>query len=249
MRMTLFIHILAGGLGLLSGFIALYAAKGASLHRKSGLIFVYAMLTMGCAGFLIAAIRSVAPAINIPAALMTSALVASALTTVRPPSRWTRGVDVAAMVVALAIGMIDLTFAFEAVANGGSRNGMPAFPFFLFGIVGMLAFAGDVRMMRSGPLKGAYRIARHLWRMCFALFIAALSFFIGQAQVFPKPIRIMPLLAMPILAVLFTMLYWLWRVRIRRTLRGIVVANAPIALSQPVQSGRSAIIGVTRVAR
>jgi hypothetical protein len=58
--------------------------------------------------------------------------------------------------------------------------------------------------------------------MCFALFIAALSFFIGQAKVFPEPIRIRPLLALPVLVVLVTMFYWLWRVRIKRSLRGIV---------------------------
>jgi hypothetical protein len=57
-----------------------------------------------------------------------------------------------------------------------------------------------------------------------------LSFFIGQAQVFPRPIRIMPMLALPVLAVLLTMLYWLWRVRVRRSLRGIVTARAPEAV-------------------
>ena len=46
MRNVLFVHIVAGGLGLVSGFVALYAAKGARLHRKSGRVFFYAMLTM-----------------------------------------------------------------------------------------------------------------------------------------------------------------------------------------------------------
>ena len=96
---------------------------------------------------------------------------------------------------------------------------MPAFPFFMFGVVGLLAGIGDVRLMRSGALHGVRRLARHLWRMSFALFIAALSFFIGQAQVFPKPVRIMPVLALPVLAVLVTMVYWLWRVRVRRNVR------------------------------
>jgi hypothetical protein len=31
-----------------------------------------------------------------------------------------------------------------------------------------------------------------LWRMSFALLIAAFSFFLGQAKVIPKPIRIIP---------------------------------------------------------
>ena len=41
------VHIIAGALGILSGFLALSAAKGGSLHRKSGGVFVYAMVTMG----------------------------------------------------------------------------------------------------------------------------------------------------------------------------------------------------------
>jgi hypothetical protein len=46
--------------------------------------------------------------------------------------------------------------------------------------------------------------------MTFALFIAAMSFFFGQAKVIPQPLRIPALLALPILAVLVTLLYWLW---------------------------------------
>ena len=72
--------------------------------------------------------------------------------------------------------------------------------------------------MRARSLRGAPRIARHLWRMSTALFIAAMSFFFGQADVIPKPYRIMPLLAVPVFAVLVTMLYWVWRVRVRRLL-------------------------------
>ena len=82
------------------------------------------------------------------------------------------------------------------------------------------------RMMRSGPLQGAKRLARHLWRMCFALFIAALSIFIGQADVIPEQFRNRGFLALPVLAVLVTMLYWLWRVRRKRAIRGVVAVNA-----------------------
>jgi hypothetical protein len=221
MRMTLLVHIVAGGLGLISGFVALYAAKGATLHRKSGMVFVYTMLTMCTAGLVMEVTRGVAPAVNIPAALLTAYLVTTALITVRPPVPGGRWLDAGAMLVALAVGLISLTFGFEAVANGGTRKGMPAFPFFMFGVVGTLASVSDFRMMRAGRPQGASRLARHLWRMCFALFIAALSFFIGQADELPEPLRIYPLLALPVLTVLVTMLYWLWRVRIRRTVRGI----------------------------
>ena len=39
--------------------------------------------------------------------------------------------------------------------------------------------------------------------------VAALSFFIGQADVIPKPLRIRPLLALPVLALLVAMLWGL----------------------------------------
>jgi uncharacterized membrane protein len=228
--MTYVVHILAGILSLLFGYVALYSAKGSRLHRKSGMLFVYVMLTVCVAGLAMAVVRGVAPAINVPAALLTAYLAITALTTVRPLAAGSRWLDIGAMLVALAVGLASLTFGFEAIADGGMRNGMPAFPFFMFGVVGTLASVGDVRMMRSGVPKGTPRLARHLWRMCFALFIASLSFFIGQAHVFPKPIRIPGLLALPVLAVLVTMLYWLWRVRIRRSLRGIAILSTPEAV-------------------
>jgi hypothetical protein len=222
MDMTLVVHITAGTLGLLSGYTALYAAKGANVHRKAGLLFVAAMLVMCAAGVVVAAGRDVATAINLPAGFLTAYLVVTALLTVRPRSAASQYIDVASMLVALAVGASSLFFAYQAVQNGGTRNGVPAFPFFLFGTVAMIAAIGDIRMLRTGVPRGAARIARHLWRMTFALWIAALSFFLGQAQVIPEPIRKPPLLALPVVAVFVTMLYWLWRVRVRRSLRGMV---------------------------
>jgi len=227
-RSTYLLHILAGVLGLASGYVALYATKGAPLHRRSGMVFVVTMLATSAGGLAIAIVRDVAPAINIPAALLTSYLVVTALTTVRPlgAGAGVRRLHVALMLLALAVGLTSLSYAFEAVANGGTRDGMPSFPFFMFGVVSLLGVVGDLRLVRSGPLQGASRLARHLWRMTFALFIAALSFFIGQADVFPEPIRIRPLLALPVVLVLATLLYWLWRIKIRRSLRGIVHVRA-----------------------
>ncbi len=225
--MDLVLHIVAGALGLLSGFGALSVAKGGRVHRKVGMLFVVTMITMALMGAIIAAVYGVAPFGNIPIALLTTYLVITALYTVRPPAIGTRRLDLSLMLLALAVGSALFTFGFVAVASPtGTLRGFPAPPFFIFGAITMLSIVGDVRMIRSGGvqvLRGAPRLARHLWRMCTALLIAAFSFFIGQAQVIPEPIRIIPLLIIPPLAVLGAMLYWLWRVRVRRTLRGIVV--------------------------
>jgi Predicted membrane protein (DUF2306) len=40
-------HIAAGGLAIVLGAAALLVKKGGTLHRRSGLLFVYAMLVMG----------------------------------------------------------------------------------------------------------------------------------------------------------------------------------------------------------
>jgi len=225
--MTLLIHITAGAVGLISGYLALFVAKGGRLHRKAGMVFVCAMLTMSVAGFTMTISRDIAPAVNVPAALLTAYLVITSLTTVRPLTIGSRPLLVGGMLVVFVVSMVDAVFGFEAVANGGKRQGIPAFPFFLFAVTGLFASAGDLRILRTGALRGAHRIARHLWRMSFALFIAALSFFLGQAKVIPKPIRIPALLAIPVLIVLVSMIYWMWRVRFRQSLRGIVGVRAP----------------------
>ncbi len=235
--MTLVVHIIAGSLGLVSGFVALYASKGAPLHRRAGMVFVCVMVTMSFTGLMIAAVRGVAPAINIPIALLTGYLVITALTTMRPPAAGAPWLTIGLLLVALGVGLTNVTFGFQAVARGGKEAGI-AFPFFIFGVISLLGAAGDVRVLRAGPLRGAPRIARHLWRMSFALAIAALSFFIGQAKVIPEPIRIMPLLALPMLAVLVTMFYWLWRVRIRQNLRGIISRGGPVAAESTPSKSR-----------
>ena len=212
MRLALLLHITAGMLGLIAGAVALYSKKGAWRHRKSGMLFVSAMLVMATGGFIVSIASGVAPAINLPAAAITAYLVVTALTTVRPPSTTARRVDIAALAVGLITGAASMAVGIAVLASPGMPNGF-AFPLFMFGTVGLLGARGDAKVLRAGPPRGNARLVRHLWRMSFALFIAALAFFVGQADVFPEPIRIRPLLALPVMAVLVTMLYWLWRMR------------------------------------
>src|SRR5689334_25112093 len=84
MNATLALHIFTGTAAVLGGFVALYSAKGGTLHRRSGLLFVYLMIVMAALGMVITLVRGVAPVANIPAGLLTIALVVTALTTVRP---------------------------------------------------------------------------------------------------------------------------------------------------------------------
>ena len=88
---------------------------------------------------------------------------------------------------------------------GGFLNGVPFVMHFFLATIMMLAATGDVRVMRFGMPQGGPRLARHLWRMCFALFIAAGSFFSIRervAKILPEPFTTGPMRALPILLLL-----------------------------------------------
>lgn len=223
--MLLALHVAAGGLAILLGALALMVKKGGTLHRRGGLLFVCAMLVMGATAPLLALQGSPTnPSVlgNALAGLMTAYFVGTALTTVRPASPWTRPVNVAALAVAVGLAAVDVWFGMQAFTSPrGVLNGVP-FPmhFFLATILAAAA-AGDLRVMRHGVPRGGPRLARHLWRMCFALFIAAGSFFSIRervATILPEPFTTAPMRALPILLVFGAMFYWLWRVRGRRPL-------------------------------
>jgi uncharacterized membrane protein len=227
--MLLPIHIAAGGLAIVLGGVALVAKKGGTIHRRSGLLFVYAMLTMGTSGSILALPNGLTDG-NVMAGLMTAYFVGTALTTVRAASPWTGRINATALTVVIALALGAIVGGFNGVNRPGvSPGGVPfrtiGVMSFVLATVMTLAAIGDIRVLRRGPLAGGRRLARHLWRMCFALFIAAGSFFSIEervAKVLPEPFTTGPMRALPILLLFGAMFYWLWRVRGRRTLPALV---------------------------
>jgi uncharacterized membrane protein len=216
------VHILAGMLALACGYVALYATKGATLHRRTGMLFVYAIVAMSLSGALMDALKTSRISVNVVAGLVTFYFVTTALLTVRPRLQKPNWIDAAAMLFAVTVGLLAFRSGFELANRGRPEAG----PSFIFGIVALLAAAGDVRMMRAGGIQGPRRIARHLWRMCFAMWVAAASFFWGPPNRVPEVIRIPALQAVAVLLPIFAMLYWLWRVRVRQTFRGVIRVGA-----------------------
>ena len=227
--MILTVHIVAGALAIILGAVALSVKKGGTIHRRSGMLFVYVMLVMGTTASILEFLKSSAVG-NLVPALMSVYLVGTALTTVRPPSRWTRVINVAALTVAVGLALLLFVGGVKGVTSPGLSSG--GVPFRTIGVMSFilatvlsLSAIGDVRIMRSGMPRGGPRLARHLWRMCFALFIAAGSFFSIRervAKILPDPFTTGPMRALPIVLLFGAMFYWLWRVRGRRTLPVVV---------------------------
>ena len=184
---TLIIHICGGSLGLLSGTAAMIFRKGSPRHVLAGKIFVASMLTMGVFAVYLAVTRHQPN--NIGGGILTVYLIGTAWLTARRRDGETYRFDWVALLIPLAIGIFLWTIGIKVVRSGASsQGGVPVGMTFFMGSVCLLAAAGDVRMLVRGGVSGAKRIARHLWRMCFGLFIASGSFFLGPSN---RPLRLL----------------------------------------------------------
>jgi hypothetical protein len=214
--MLLPIHVTAGLLSLAAGAVALAAAKGSPLHRRAGLVFVVAMMTMGLTGAILAIARPDRG--TALAGVLAFYLTASALLTVRRTVEQSRGLLTSLMLLALAIGATEYALGFVARAMPNGRiDGYPAFFYFIFGTLTLLFALGDARTLHLRALDPARRLARHIGRMGFAMWFATMSFFLGQAKVFPEPLRhAFGFRAIPVVLVMAVVLYWLVRTRFAR---------------------------------
>jgi len=177
----LLVHICAGSLGLLSGTAAMSFRKGSSRHVLAGKIFVASMLTMAAGAVYLAIVRHQPN--NIGGGIFTFYLIGTAWLTARRRDRETNRFDWIVLLIPLVLGTLTWMNGLRVVRSGaGSQDGVPAGMMFFMGTVMLLAAAGDVGMLVRGGVSGAKRIARHLWRMCFGLFIAAGSFLMGPSN-------------------------------------------------------------------
>jgi hypothetical protein len=221
----LIVHICGGSLGLLSGTAAMTFRKGSPRHVLAGKVFVASMLTMGVFAVYLAITRH-QPS-NIGGGLLTVYLIGTAWLTARRRDGETSRLDWVVLLIPLAIGIFLWMNGIKVLRSGASsQGGVPVGMMFFMGSICLLAAAGDVRMLVRGGVAGAKRIARHLWRMCFGLFIASGSFFLGPSN---RPLRLLstvgvgkylsPALFSTTLYLILTLLplilliFWLIRVR------------------------------------
>jgi len=206
------VHIAGGILGILSGTVAMSFRKGSARHALAGKVFVASMLTMASAAVYLAVLKHETP--NILAGTLTFYLVITAWLTARRKDDETSKLDWAALMIPLVCGSWVWIIGLEKLfSHTPPKDGVPLEMNFFIGSVMLLSAAGDIRMLIRGGVSGTKRLVRHLWRMCFGLFIATGSFFLGQQQVFPAFLRGSTLLLVLGILPLILLIFWLIRVR------------------------------------
>jgi hypothetical protein len=205
------VHISAGVVGILSGTAAMSFRKGSPRHALAGKIFVIAMMTMASSAVYLAFMKHQMG--NVLGGTFAFYLVTTAWLTAKRGDGETSLFDWGTLLIPLLVG-IGLWISGLRVVYGQAKStdGVPVGMHFFMGSVMLLAAAGDIRMLVRGGVFGAKRIVRHLWRMCFGLFVATGSFFLGQQQVFPAWLRGSPALFVPALLPLALLIFWLFRV-------------------------------------
>lgn len=213
--MLTLVHIAFGSAALLAGAGAMTFRKGGRMHARAGTIFLAAMLVMALTGSVMAAVRVERGTAVI--GLLTSYLVVTSWWTARHRDGRAGSFELFSLGAALALAGVMAAFGTMAMNSPTGRlDSLPAAAHYPFAVVMLIAAAGDLNFLLRRSLTGRQRIARHLWRMSVALFIAAASFFLGQQDEFSPELKGLPIWFVPPFATLIAMVFWLLRVRFAR---------------------------------
>jgi hypothetical protein len=209
------IHIAGGLTALLSGAMAVAMRKGGTMHARAGSWFVASMLVLGVTAAILEPFRTPTPGSPV-GGIMVCYFVLTSLMTARRRNGTTGRFEVGACIAALGTA---------AIMAWGGLTGVttPAGPGPVFALAGLclLAGLGDLKAVLLRKLTAAQRIGRHLWRMCFAFFIATGSFFLGQQDAMPAAVRGSSVLFALAFAPFAVMAFWLVRIRFAKVVRKI----------------------------
>ncbi len=218
----LFVHICSGICGLFSGAAAVALRKGSRRHALAGNIFVVSMMSLAATGVYLALLKG-QPG-NVLGGSFTFYLVATAWMTAHRQSPQIDTFDWLALLTVFSVACVAITYGIEALASpDGLHRGDPPGPSLFLGLVAIVALAGDIRMLVRGGIDGTQRLARHLWRMCFALFVASGSVFLARQHLFPAILRTTGVLYFLSFLPLLLMIFWLIRVRLATAYKRLFV--------------------------
>ncbi|MFZ2029070.1 MAG: hypothetical protein WAU68_02080 [Vitreimonas sp.] len=222
----LYAHISGGTVGLMAGTVALLTRKGGKLHRLSGNIFFVSMLVLTGIGAVVAPF--IPDRVSSVAGFMSFYLIFSGWLTVRRRHEGIGAWEIIGCLWAIGGAAAAMFLSWLAAQTPEhTLDGAPPQAFYIFVTVSTIAALSDIKVILRRGISGAQRIARHVWRMCFGLFVASGSLFLGQAQIFPEWLQRTPVLPLLALAPLPFLIFWMFYVRLSKRYRGRPMAAAP----------------------
>ena len=229
MNILMAIHIAGGITALLAGTAAVAARKGGPLHARAGTFFLASMLVLGVTAALLEPSRT--PPGSPVGGIMVCYFVLTSWVAARRRDGVTGKFEIAACFAALGMGALMIWGGVN-----GATTPAGAGPVFAMGTICLVAGLGDLVAVLRRRLSPAQRISRHLWRMCFAFFIATGSFFLGQQDVMPEAIRGSPVLFLLAFAPFGFMAFWLIRLRFAKAVRRLSLRMSPAAPAPALDS-------------
>ncbi|HEX7069685.1 MAG TPA: hypothetical protein VF190_02720 [Rhodothermales bacterium] len=208
-------HAASAAVALVAGSAALTFRKGSLRHRRAGTIFLVAMLAMAISAMPLA--YAAGKPLDVLSAMLVCYLVLTSWMTLRPRDR---RIGVGLLLLGLVTLFGYLWVEWLAVRSGIRRPGVPPGVGFVFAGIIAMALIGDGRLLTNRSAVASRRLVRHLWRMCFALFMATVSFFLSRAHLFPDAVRASGVLYVLALAPIVLMAFWWIRTRLVVNVRG-----------------------------
>lgn len=210
-------HVAPGILAVAAGATAMAAPKGRSTHVHAGRVFVFTMGLSSAVGAGLGLVRAETFFITFHAGVLALCLLTSGWLAARArPGALGSATGVVAAANLLNVAAL-VSIGVLALRSGQPFRGFPAQDYLFLAGMGTIAAAGDASLLLRPVLSVRHRIARHLWRMCLGFFIAAGSAFTGPgAAAFSEAVRQSGVLALPELAILLLMIFWLARTLLAR---------------------------------
>lgn len=208
------LHIITGSIAVIAGVLALIQRKGQSPHRLSGKFFVISMSIMALSGAYIAYLKPMM--ITLIAGFYTLHLVLTAYMIVKSPEKTCTQFDYYTPLSSGGLVCLSMYFGLQALNHeNGTFQGFSHEPYAFFALLSAIALIGDIKLLICKGLTLGHRLARHIWRMCFALYLAIGSFFGQGAKILPEALSQSVLIEIPEPLILLIMIFWLLKTAIK----------------------------------
>lgn len=187
----IYVHAFAGGLGLLTGIISIWAKKGSSIHRKGGKVFSYSMGTSSLISLFVARMPGHENLFLFLIGVFTLYMVLAGNRALTFRAREKIKADVADYMISgtmLITSAVMITIgALAMIQKSGS-----GILYIFFGTFGILLALSDFKTYRTFRENKSARLVSHVGRMVGAFIASTTAFMIAGLDIASLTIWILP---------------------------------------------------------